>query len=194
MKINFRKFVSAIAVCTIVSMSLASCGDDDNNSINLSDYQKWREQNDQWVADLQKKTNPDGTPYYATVVPVWNPGAFVLMHYFNDRSETADNLVPLYTSVVDVIYEGYNMDDEIFDSSKSINRYGRLGVQRFSCNGTIQGWAIAMENMHVGDSCEVIVPYQVGYGTTMSGSIKPYTSMRFNLRLVDIYRYEGSAY
>lgn len=188
------KFTAAIAAL-FCAAAFASCSsDDDKNNLDLAKYKEWRQRNDAWLAELQEKKNPDGTPYYETVVPVWNPGNFVLMHFFNDRAETAGNLVPLYTSVIDVIYEGYNLDDELFDSSKSVNKYGRTGVQRLSCNGTIQGWAIAMEKMHVGDTCEVIVPYQAGYGSTIAGSMLPYTTMRFNIRLYDIYRYEASAF
>lgn len=188
---KFTKTIAA-AIIAALAMGTVACGDDDNQ-INLSDYQEWRKRNDEWLAQMQQRRNDDGTPYYETIVPAWNPGAFILIHFFNDRAETQENLVPLYTSVVDVIYEGYNVDDELFDSSKNVNSYGRTGVQRFACNQTIQGWAIAMENMHVGDTCEIIVPYDVAYGTSVTGSIPPYSVLRFNLRLHDIYRYEATA-
>lgn len=173
----------------LAALALHACSSSDTDVSDLSQYKEWRAQNDAWVASLMKKTNPDGSPYYITRVPDWNPGNFVLMHYFNDTTLTAGNYVPMYTSVVDVIYEGYTCLDSIFDSSKNVNTYGRSGVQRFACNRTIQGWGIALENMHVGDTCEVIVPYQAGYGATVTSSLKPYTSMRFNMRLVDIYSY-----
>lgn len=192
MKIS--KIIAFAAMGAVVSSALTACNDDDDNNIDLGKYQEWRAENDQWLAELQSKTNEDGTPYYETVVPAWNPGGFILMHFFNDRSETAGNLVPLYTSVVDVIYEGYDLNGDMFDSSKSTNIYGRTGVQRFACNNTIQGWSIAMENMHVGDTCEIVVPYQVAYGSSVTGSLMPYSTLRFNLRLYDIYKYEGSPY
>ncbi len=188
---KYLKLLFLVAVGTLVLTT--SCNSDDDDKVNLSEYKAWRAQNDQWIIDMQNRKNPDGTPYYQVYVPAWNPGAYVLMHFFNDRAETADNLVPLYTSVVDVIYEGYTCEDKLFDSSKSVNRYGRTGVQRLSNNYSIQGWAIAMENMHVGDTVEVVMPYQVGYGASMTGSLLPYSALRFNLRLYDIYKYEGNA-
>lgn len=172
---------------------LGACSDDDND-INLDSYSEWREQNEVWLKEMANKKNPDGTPYYHTVVPAWNPGAYILMHYFNNRSETVGNLSPLYTSMVDVRYVGYNCEGEPFDSSTIDNSYGKLGIRRFVCNQVIQGWSIALMDMRVGDTAEVIVPYEIAYGTTNLGTILPYSNLRFNIRLEDIYRYEANPY
>lgn len=185
-----RKLLPLAGILTAAAM-LPACNSDDDNSIDLNDFKEWREQNDAWLNEMQQRRNPDGTPYYTTVIPDWNPGAFVLMHYFNDRSETAGNLVPLYTSTVDVRYIGYDCEGERFDSSTTVNAYGKLGVARFACNEVIQGWSIAMENMHVGDTAEIIVPYNVGYGASYTSTLKPYSTLRFNVRLEDIYKYEA---
>lgn len=183
------KKILPVLMAAAVAAGFSACSDDD--SIDLSDYSDWRDKNDAWVAEMMAKKNTDGTPYYTSIVPAWNPGAYVLIHFFNDRAETAGNLSPLYTSVVDVFYEGYDCEGNLFDSSEGVTTYGIPGTQRFACNGTIQGWSIALEQMHVGDTCEIIVPYQMAYGTTVTSSIKPYSSLRFNIRLTDIYRYEG---
>ncbi|MDE6301259.1 MAG: FKBP-type peptidyl-prolyl cis-trans isomerase [Muribaculaceae bacterium] len=180
-------------IMAAAALSIQSCSHEDND-IKLSDYDEWRAENDQWLKEIQNRKNPDGSPYYRTLIPVWNPGAFVLIHYFNDRLETAGNLSPLYTSTVDVRYIGYNKNNEPFDSSTTINTTGTPGVARFRCNNVIQGWSIAMEDMRVGDTAEVVVPYNVGYGSSYSAAIKPYSNLRFNIRLVDIYRYEAAPY
>lgn len=183
------KKILPVLIAAAVAAGFSACSDDD--SIDLSDYSDWRDKNDAWVAEMMAKKNTDGTPYYTSIVPAWNPGAYVLIHFFNDRAETAGNLSPLYTSVVDMFYEGYDCEGNLFDSSEGVTTYGIPGTQRFACNGTIQGWSIALEQMHVGDTCEIIVPYQMAYGTTVTSAIKPYSSLRFNIRLTDIYRYEG---
>lgn len=184
-----KKLLLLIALCCTLG-AFTACNDDDDN-ISLDDYQTWRVQNEQWVRDQQARTNPDGTPYFEAVFPAWNPGIFVLMHWFNDRSETAGNLTPLYTSTVDVRYNGYNCEGERFDSSSTTNAYGRLGVQRFQCNAVIQGWSVALENMHVGDTVEIVIPNAAAYGTSyLSEMIPPYSALRFNVRLEDIYMYE----
>lgn len=165
---------------------LAACGDD--NYTNMwKEYQVWRDQNDLWILEQRSKTNPDGSLYYETVIPEWNPNAYVLMRYLNDTTLTKDNLVPLYTSTVAVKYEGKLINDTIFDNSYSLT--DSLFVT--TPGGVISGWTIALQNMHVGDSCEVIIPYQEGYNTSSAGVIPPFSVLRFNMKLVDIKYYEA---
>ena len=52
---------------------------------------------------------------------------------------------------------------------------------------------IALTHMHVGDSCTVIIPYQQGYGSTKrSSTLLPYSALKFDVRLVDIYKYKAN--
>lgn len=44
--------------------------------------------------------------------------------------------------------------------------------------------------MRVGDSAQVVIPYLEGYGVSGSGSILPFTTLVFNIKLVDIPAYE----
>jgi len=45
--------------------------------------------------------------------------------------------------------------------------------------------------MHVGDSCRIVVPYTMGYGSYDMGTIlQPYSMLQFDLKLVDIYAYK----
>ena len=157
-------------------------------------YREWREFNEEWLTDLQAKKNPDGTPYYQVVVPRWNNGAFVLMHWYNDREETAGNLSPLYTSTVDVRYRLHLADGTAADSSDNVTSYGAKGIFRTDLRSVIQGWPIGLEQMHCGDTVELIVPYGVGYGAQEMGVVQPYSNLRFNIRLVDIPYYEAAPY
>ena len=54
----------------------------------------------------------------------------------------------------------------------------------------IQGWTVALEDMRVGDSCEVVIPYTMAYGAQSSGLIKPYSALKFHIKLVDIPFYQ----
>ncbi len=174
----------------IISLSLAclcACSDDDNG-INQSVYISWAEKNSEWLAEMQQRTNPDGTPYYQTIVPAWNPGSFVLIHYFNDTRETEGNLSPLSTSTIDARYIGRYCNDVAFDSSTTQTKWGP-GIYRVRLDAVIPGWTAAFETMHVGDTAEIIIPYAMAYGTS-STSVPPYSNLRFNVRLVDIPYYE----
>ena len=55
----------------------------------------------------------------------------------------------------------------------------------------IQGFQIALTSMQPGDSCQVIIPQNLGYGAEMSSSvILPYSTLIFDLKLIDVLGYE----
>lgn len=172
----------------VAATGLLSCGGDDKTAWET--YQEWYEFNTSWMAQQEARTNADGTPYYTKVVPAWDSQAYVLIKYFNDRSKTEGNLSPMYTSTVNVKYKGCLCTDEPFDSSYLMTTYGDSLFQTRP-SGVIPGWAIALENMRVGDTCEVVIPFTCGYGEEGSGSsIPPYSALKFGIKLVDIVDYE----
>lgn len=173
-----------------MALGFAACNsDDDNSSSNYwSKYRDWREINNDYFQRMRDSIGPDGRLFYQVVFPKWNPAAEILVHFYNDRTLTEGNLTPMLTSTCDVRYYGQLYNGTPFDSSyNSVN-----AVRRFKPSQTIEGWSIALQQMRVGDTCEVIIPYSLGYGATMSrdGVILPYSALRFNLKLVDIPYYE----
>lgn len=176
-----------IILMLIAAACFVACSDDDETS--TEETRQWRDANNSWLAERQAMTDEDGTPYYDMIVPRWDPSSFVLIHYFNERNTDPNALKPLYTSTVDVRYELHLYNDEPVDSSTNLTTYGP-GIYRSQLNGLIDGWAAAVCDMNVGDTAEVIVPYTLGYGQSTYGTIPAYSNLRFNIRLVDIYRYE----
>lgn len=179
-----KKFPIILTLCVVMAC-VVSCGTDDDDSDTWGDYKEWREDNEAWLEEQAALTNPDGTPYYERITPSWNPSAYVLMHWFNDRSLTAENLKPYSTSTVDVKYYGRLYDDVAFDSSYAQTAYGD-SIYRTQLTQVITGWMIAVTQMHVGDSVDVLIPYQQGYNSSSTSVIKPYSALRFGIKLVDI--------
>ena len=167
--------------------TFSACGDDDDD---LEQYREWIVSNNKWIKAKEAELNPEtGEPMYVKVVPSYDVGAYVLMRWINDRKETEKNLSPYYTSTVDVKYIGYLYDGTPFDSSYLLTSNGD-SIFRTDVKSVIQGWQIALQMMHAGDSCEVIIPFQSAYGNTGSGDIMPYSNLRFNMRLKDVHKYE----
>ena len=129
-------------------------------------YEDWRNENNAWLAQQEARTNADGTPYYQKVTPEFDRNAYVLIHYFTDRSATEGNLSPLISSTVDVKY------------NRSVLR------------ANITGFQSALMAMNVGDSCEVVIPYQQAYSNSGKGTILPYSHLHYFLKLKDIYKYQ----
>ena len=180
-----KKF--SVIVGVFAGLVLASCSKNDDDENVWEAYADWRDTNKAWVVEQETLMDEDGvTPYYQKVTPVWNPNAYVLMHWFNDRSETAGNLVPLLTSTVSTCYIGHLYNDVPVDSSyKQVDALFNARV-----SGLVEGWQIALMSMHVGDTVQIVIPYSLGYGSSATGSIPPYSALRFNMSLKDIPAYE----
>ncbi|MDE6085810.1 MAG: FKBP-type peptidyl-prolyl cis-trans isomerase [Muribaculaceae bacterium] len=170
------------ALIALFAVVIVSC-DDDNN---WETYFEWRDANEAWLNQQGMLQDESGELFYTRVVPEWNKSAYVYMHFFNDRSLTEGNLSPLYTSTISVKYIGRLYNDEAFDSSY----LNTDSIFTSSLTDLVPGWAIALENMRVGDSARVLIPYQLGYGTQSTGSILPYSALQFDIKLVDIPYYE----
>ncbi len=175
-------YFSLTLLCATV---FSSCLSDDSEP-----YDEWRNHNDTWLQEQMARTNPDGTPYYEKVVATkWNPNAYVLMHWHNDRSLTADKISPMSTSTVDVKYLLRNYEGLGIDSSY-LRTTPADSIFRSRLNTNIEGWVIGVTQMHVGDSVTMIVPYQYGYGATQRGSILPFTNLVFDIKLKGIPGFE----
>lgn len=185
-----KKLIPIIAAFAALAGLTVTTGCTDDDETTWNKYTEWREANNDWLEEMKQRTNPDGTPYYQMVIPNWNPATYVLMHYFNDPAENADKLSPLYNSTIDVRYELHLYDGTPVDSSTNVTAYGAKGIFRTKLNEVVSGWNIALSQMHCGDTVEVILPYDVAYGTQNMGEILPYSNLRFNIRLVDIPLYE----
>lgn len=176
-----------ISLLILAATFLPSCSDDDNDTATV--YAEWREANDAWLLEQQMRTDDAGNLYFKQVVPQWDPSAYVLIHYFNDRTETEGNLSPMLTSSIDTRYYVTYYDGTPLDSSYRMTTYGP-GIFRTQLDEVITGWTIAFEDMRVGDTAEVIIPYQQAYGVSTSSNVPPYTNLKYNVKLVDIVAYE----
>lgn len=164
-----------------------------NGKTTWEEYAEYRELNNAWLAELQTKTNADGTPYYTKIEHKYIKGQYVLIHYFNDTTENSGKLSPEYTSTVDVRYVLHSYDGTAIDSSTNMTTWGK-GIFRSPLNEVVLGWPVALSTMHCGDTAEIIVPYQLGYQAKTQGNVLPYSNLRFNVRLVDIPHYETPNY
>ena len=111
------------------------------------------------------------------------------MQWHNDRSLTASKLKPISTSTVDVRYEVRTIDGKEVDNSKN-RTTPAPGVYRSKLNSNITGWVMGIGNMHVGDTCTILIPYSQAYGSIPYNGLKAYSSLIFNVRLVDIPGFE----
>lgn len=179
-----KKLIYMVLLGIVVAV-MAACSNDNNDTWEA--YAQWRQDNITWLAEQEALPGDqaDGK-FYTRISPPWDPDAYVLMHWFNDRDSTLRNLRPLFTSTVSTRYIGRLYNDAAFDSSYlAVN-----GLFTTRVCDVVAGWQIALQTMHVGDSVQIIIPSAYGYGGSIQGSIPPYSALKFNMKLVDIPYYE----
>ena len=86
--------------------------------------------------------------------------------------------LPADTSRVKVNYKGTMIDGTEFDSSKE--------PITLAVNRVIPGWTEALKMMPIGSKWELYIPQELGYGAQEAGKIKPFSTLIFEVELVDI--------
>ena len=89
--------------------------------------------------------------------------------------------IPTETSTVKVHYKGTLVDGTEFDSS-----YNRNEPTSFRANQVIKGWTEALTMMPVGSKWELYIPQELAYGARETGDIKPFSTLIFEVELLEI--------
>ncbi len=160
-------------LCLPLALAITSCKDDDD------DYSEWKETNEAAFNAIVSN------PAYQSVTTPEGPGAVYVKKLKNGTGAEK----PIYTSKVNVHYKGTLYDGAQFDASPD-------GVaSSFSVNGVVSGFAVALQNMVVGDKWEVWIPWNLGYGspglTDRYGNqvIAPYSTLVFEVEMVSFEKY-----
>lgn len=88
---------------------------------------------------------------------------------------------PKLTSHVTTHYHGTLIDGYVFDSSVD-----RGAPASFPVNGVIKGWTEALQLMPIGSKWKLYIPYHLAYGEKGSNNIKPFSTLIFEVELLDI--------
>lgn len=89
--------------------------------------------------------------------------------------------VPTKDSKVKVHYKGTLIDGTQFDSS-----YDRKEPTSFRADQVIKGWTEALTMMPVGSKWELYIPQELAYGAREAGQIKPFSTLIFEVELLEI--------
>ena len=87
---------------------------------------------------------------------------------------------PSVRSIITAHYTGRTIDGKVFDSS--------LGGVPLACRlcDLIDGWIIAMQQMHIGDKWEIYIPAEMGYGKFSQPGIPGGSTLIFEIELIGI--------
>lgn len=87
---------------------------------------------------------------------------------------------PSARSIITVHYTGKTIDGRQFDSSR-----GGVPLACRLCD-LVEGWIIALQQMHIGDVWEVYIPAEMGYGKFSQPGIPGGSTLVFKIELLGI--------
>jgi len=92
----------------------------------------------------------------------------------------ASSAQPTVRSIITAHYTGKTIDGKQFDSSR--------GGVPLACrlSDLIEGWIIAMQQMHVSDKWEIYIPAEMGYGKFSQPGIPGGSTLIFEIELIAI--------
>lgn len=97
------------------------------------------------------------------------------------ESGAASGAQPAAVDTVLAHYEGRFIDGEVFDSS-----IARGEPAQFMLNQVIPGWTEGLQLMRPGDKWRLYIPAELGYGTGGSGPIPPFSTLVFDVELIEV--------
>ena len=182
-----KKIYAFLALfCFVISFS--SCMDDDTNTID----EAWKSYNDQQIRDVI--ANSEYKPlesYSRNGFVYWKNTEFITDSESPSKStKITQGGTPYFTDSVVVRYEGWYLNSDgskyVFDTTEGDSNAQAGRGFRVGNSGLIDGWVTILQNMTVGEQVEVVIPYQLAYGTTKYSDIPGYTTLRFNIKLLKI--------
>ena len=101
--------------------------------------------------------------------------------YYKVLEQGNGSTSPTVRSIVSVHYRGTLIDGKEFDNS-----YKRNCPEAFRLCDVIDGWQLALQQMHVGDKWIIYIPYELGYGSKACDGIPAFSTLIFEVELLGI--------
>lgn len=179
----------------VALFAMTSCSEDDNT---IEEYADWKNVNDKYFDDLTSKVKDDMgwkrvRTWSKNEAAATSNSDYILMQYI-DSDPNAKDEYPRYTDSVRVHYRGRLIPSPsypkgyLFDSSYSGEFDPNIAnPTKFAVKDVVDGFSTALMNMRRGDSYQVYIPYQLGYGESDNNSIPGGSTLIFTIRLVDFW-------
>jgi len=180
------------AFFTLHSSLFTSCSEDDATE---DEYADWQLRNEVFFASLSDSLSANPAQWqrilnYSLSGDADHDAASYI--YVKKLEQGTGTESPCYTDSVRLSYQGRLIptttypEGHIFDSTL----YGSYSLATTATakqvvSGVVDGFATAVQHMHCGDRWRVYIPYQLGYGKTEQNSIPAYSTLIFDITLVD---------
>ena len=132
--------------------------------------------NKEWLEAKAKEEGVKALPkgiYYK----VMSEGRSSSARLLPEERKNQDSAKPTVRSIISAHYTGRTIDGKQFDSSR-----GGVPLACRLCD-LIEGWIIAIQQMHIGDKWEIYIPAEMGYGKFSQPGIPGGSTLIFEIEL-----------
>lgn len=172
-------------------LALTACSE---KSDAVDEYGDWKNKNEKYFESAYNANDYDSAikkySYGTAVTPTSTD--FILVDELEQGDESLPT--PYLTDSVRIHYvghlipspsypEGYQFDQSYLEPFTEVTAV----PSKFAVNAVVPGFTTALLNMHPGDYWRVTIPYQLGYGATASGSVPAYSTLIFEINLVEFW-------
>lgn len=187
-----------IVMTSLLTVGITACSESDNE---VEEFPNWQKTNadyfDKKYAEVKALADGGSTDWKVLCSWSLNPATathsydHVLVNVLNAGTGSG---CPLYTDSVKVHYSGRLLpsttykEGYVFDQSwQGDYNLDVMQPRTFAVNAVENGFATALQQMHIGDRWRVYIPYQLGYGSATNAGAA-YSTLVFDMTLVGYFR------
>lgn len=183
----------------VAAMFMTACSENKDDEFNSAE---WKTKNETYFEQQYQAHSAQTATSF--ILPSWTQASSkslsevehtkcVLVDVLEEGTVGGD--CPQYTDSVMVHYSGRLLPTDdypkgfVFDQSYLSTLDPDVDVPAtFGLSSSIlEGFSTAVQHMHRGDHWRVTIPYQLGYGTSDNGVIPAYSTLIFELQLIDFW-------
>jgi FKBP-type peptidyl-prolyl cis-trans isomerase FklB len=182
---------------------ISSCEETDGV---IDPYTDWEERNQHYIdsiASVAKANQGNAVGQWKIIHTYKYPQQGLVMGDVNEYVyckvlEIGDGATPMFTDTVAANYCGkliplYNGSVVTFDQSYQGELNSDVATpSTFAVSGVITGWTTALQEMKEGDRWELYVPSDLGYGDYGKNEIPGFSTLIFDLDLVEVKKLKGN--
>ena len=196
-----KRYILLSLLFTQCLLLFTSC--DETEEVNK--YADWRNRNEAFIDSLKRVYDAKTDPELIQIIPYAEKNYPI---YAKKLKTVTSGETPLYTDSVYTYYRGMLIDEAVFGAATTPHYYTKLyqsldvfdknfegeepnafeSPTKFFVNGVVAGWREVLQRMKVGERWEVYIPWQQGYGSSVSGTIPAYSTLIFDVNLVSIIK------
>ena len=167
-------------------LPLLSCSESEDEITN--EYANWQTRNEAYIADIAKKCQR--VKVFTKDQQAEGPVSDYVYYEVLEQGEGGES--PYYSDTVRISYRGRLIptisypEGFVFDQTYTGQfSWQTTGVSTSLTNGFVDGFTTILQHMHRGDRWRVYIPSQLGYNTTKKDNIPVYSTLIFDIALID---------